>query len=78
MHCLKETKSHYHKSIPSIVREKNWNIKDDKGKSMMLALYVLWFAKGTSQDKVTSNSEELSLWSHPLLNYPWLKASVSK
>jgi len=30
---------------PSVISEKNWNKKEDKGKSMMHALYVLRLAK---------------------------------
>ena len=39
MHCLREAIPHYHKSTPTIVSKKSWNIKEDKGKSMMHALY---------------------------------------
>jgi len=31
MHCLREAMSCYCKSTPSVVSEKNWNTKDDKG-----------------------------------------------
>jgi len=37
-----------------------WNTKEGTGNSMKNALYVLWYmAKGTSQAKVTSNSEKI-------------------
>ena len=35
----------YRKLKPCIVSEKNWNTKEDKGKSMIRALYVLQLAK---------------------------------
>ena len=34
------------KSIPFTVRKDEWNTKEDTGKSMKNALYVLWYAKG--------------------------------
>ena len=36
--------------------KKYWNTKEDKGKSMMYVLYILWLTKGTSWDKVTLNT----------------------
>ena len=33
--------------------------KEDKGKSMMHALYVLRYTKGMSQDEATSNSDKI-------------------
>ena len=45
MHCLREAILCYHKSTPGVVSKKNWNTKDNKGKSMMHALYVLWLEK---------------------------------
>jgi len=41
MHCLRQAILHYHESIPSFVSEKIWNTKEDKGKSMIHALYIL-------------------------------------
>ena len=32
----------YHKLIPSAVNIKKWDTKEDKGKSMMCTLYILW------------------------------------
>ena len=32
----------YRELTPCVVREKYWNTKEDKGKSMMCVLYVLW------------------------------------
>ena len=34
-----------HESTPSIVSEENWDTKEDKGKSMMCALCVLWLVE---------------------------------
>ena len=45
MHCLREAISCYCELKPSVVSEKNWNTKEDKGKSMMHAMYILWLAK---------------------------------
>jgi len=45
IHSLREAISCYRESTPSFVSEKNWNIKEDKGKSMIHALYMLWLAK---------------------------------
>ena len=45
MHCLREAILCYRKSTPCVVSEKNWNTKEDKGKSLMHALYILWLAK---------------------------------
>jgi len=42
----------------SIVSEKNWNTKEDKGKSMMHALYALWLAK-----RDISGQSDISGWS---------------
>ena len=33
----------YHELTPCVVSEKNWDKKDNKGKSMILVLYVLQF-----------------------------------
>ena len=41
----REATSSYCKLTPCIVSEKNWNTKEDKGKPMMRALYVLRLAK---------------------------------
>ena len=43
------------------VSRDEWNTKEDTGKSMKNALYVLWYAKrhqGTSQAEVILNSEK--------------------
>ena len=37
-HCLRKAILRYHESTPSVVSEKKWNTKEDKGKSMMHAL----------------------------------------
>ena len=44
-HSHREATSRYCKSTSCVVSEKNWNTKDDKGKSMVRALYVLQLAK---------------------------------
>ena len=44
-HSHRETASCYHELIPCIVSEKNWNTKEDKGKSMKCVLYVLRLVK---------------------------------
>ena len=49
----------YHESTPWAVCKKKWDTKEEKGKSMMCALYVLWYAKGMSRDKVTLNSDKI-------------------
>ena len=36
-------------------------MRENKDKSMMHALYVLWYAKGMSSDEATSNSEKIKL-----------------
>ena len=36
-----------------------WDIKEDTGKSMKNALYVLRYAKGTSRAEAMSNSEKI-------------------
>jgi len=33
--------------------------KEDKGSTMVLTMWLLWLAKGTSRDKVTLSSEEI-------------------
>ena len=43
---------HYHQLTPSVVSEKNWDTKEDQGKSSMRVLYVLQLAKGMYCDKV--------------------------
>ena len=34
-----------HRATPSAVSKKKWDTKEDKGKSTMHALYILWYAK---------------------------------
>ena len=41
----REAISLYRKSTPCVVSEKNWNTKEDKGRSMIHTLYILWLAK---------------------------------
>ena len=36
-----------------------WDTKEDKDKSMIRALYVLWYAKRHILDKATLNSEKI-------------------
>ena len=45
MYCLREAILHYPELSPSVVNEKSWNTKEDNGKSMMHALYILQLAK---------------------------------
>jgi len=47
MHCLREAIPCYwnRELTPTVVSEKNWNTKENKGKSMMHSLYVLRLAK---------------------------------
>ena len=42
------------------VSKDEWDTKEDTGKSMKNALYVLRYAKDTSRAKATSNSEKSS------------------
>ena len=49
----------------------------DKGSTIMQALQLLKLSRGTFQDEAVSWSEEIRPV-HPLLNYTWLKASVSQ
>ena len=44
-HNHREAISHYHELAPCVLSEKNWNTKEDKGKSMIHVLYVLQLAK---------------------------------
>ena len=46
------------KSTLFAVSKDEWDTKEDTGKSMKNALYVLQYAKGTSQAEATSNSEK--------------------
>ena len=41
------------------VSKDEWDTKENTGKSMKNALYVLRYAKGTSRAEVTSNSEKI-------------------
>ena len=41
------------------VSKDEWDTKEDSGKSMKNALYVLWYAKGTCRAEATLNSENL-------------------
>ena len=41
------------------VSKDEWDTKEDAGKSMKNALYILWYAKGTPWAEVTSNSEKI-------------------
>jgi len=47
------------KSALFVVRKNVWNTKEGTGKSMKNPLRVQWMAKGTSQAKVTLNSEKI-------------------
>ena len=40
MHYQKEAILRYYKLTPSVVSEKNWNTKEDKGKSMMMIIII--------------------------------------
>ena len=50
---------HYCESTPSAVSKDKWDTKEDTGKSMKHALYILWYAKRNSQADVMSNSEKI-------------------
>ena len=41
------------------VSKDEWDTKEDTGKSMKNALYVLRYVKGTSRAEATSNSEKI-------------------
>ena len=41
----REAIMHYHESTPCDVSKEKWDTKEHKGKSMMCALYILWYAK---------------------------------
>ena len=41
-HNRREAISQYHELTLCVVSEKNWDTKEDKGKSMMCVLYVLY------------------------------------
>ena len=47
------------KSTPFPVSKDEWDTKEDTGKYMRNALYVLWYAKDTCQAEVTLNSEKI-------------------
>ena len=47
------------KSTPFAVSKDEWHTKEETGKSMKNALYVLRYAKGTSRVEATSNSEKI-------------------
>ena len=48
--------TYYHKFAPCTVGKKKWDTKEDKGKPMMHALYVLGMPKGTCLTEVTSSN----------------------
>ena len=56
MHCLMEAISRYRESTSTVVSKKNWNTKDDKGESMMHALYILQLIKRHTSVKKSSAS----------------------
>ena len=60
------------------VSDDEWDTKEDTGKSMKNALYILRYAKGTSQAEATSNSEKTKPIALALLSYACLKTSVSQ
>jgi len=41
-----------------VLSVKSTGTKEDKGITMMLAMWLLWLAKGTSQDEAMLSSEE--------------------
>ena len=45
MYCREAMHRHYRELTPWAVSKKKWDTKEDKGKSMMRALYVLRYAK---------------------------------
>ena len=46
----REVISHYYKSTPCIVNEKNWDTKEDEGRSVMCVLYMLQLVKSMFRD----------------------------
>ena len=49
---------HYHELTPCVVSKSKWDTKEDTGKPMKHALYILWYAK--RQAEATSSSENFS------------------
>ena len=47
------------KLTPFPVSKDEWDTKEDTGKSMKNALYVLRYAKGTCRAEATSNSDKI-------------------
>ena len=47
------------KSTLFVVSKDEWDTKEDTGKFMKNALYVLWYAKDSCQAEVMSNSEKI-------------------
>ena len=47
------------KSTLFAVSKDEWHTKEDTGRSMKNALYILQYAKGTSQAEAASNSEKI-------------------
>ena len=65
---MKNTDNFRHEGKPSHATSKltcfaiskgEWDKKEDTGKSMKNALYVLQYAKGTPRAEATSNSEKI-------------------
>ena len=48
------------KSTPFPVSKDEWDTKEDTGKSMKNALYILRYVKGTCRAEATSNSEKIN------------------
>jgi len=59
-----------------MVSKDEWDTKEDTGKSMKNALYLLWYAKRHLSSQ--SNIEQRKNQAHSLSSYTGLKASVSK
>jgi len=59
------------KSTLFAVTEDEWDTKEDIGKSMKNALYILRYAKSTSWAKVTSNNEKIKCVALVIVELRW-------
>ena len=60
------------------VSKDEWDTKEDTGKSMKNALYILQYAKGTCWAEAMSNSEKIKPVALAVIELCFLKASVSQ
>ena len=76
--CYKGNPSHATaKSTPFAVSKDEWDTKEDTGKSMKNALYILRYAKGMCLAEATSNSEKIKPVALVIIELRLLKTSVS-